>query len=84
VGSAHQNKKIKNNNKMPVIRKLIRLGHSLTVGLPKEIQTILDVKRGDYVVWHSDKDNRIVLDKLSSHKHPGFFLPGSGWLNNGK
>ena len=65
---------------MPIIRKLFRVGNALTITMPTEVRQHLGVDRGDYLVWHVDKDNRVVVEKLTPKKHPGFFIPGSGWL----
>ena len=69
---------------MPIIRKLFRVGNSLTIGLPVEVRQHLGVNRGDYLVWFVDKDSRVVIEKLTPKKHPGFFIPSLGWLKRGK
>jgi len=69
---------------MPIVRKVIRLSHSLIVGLPVEIRKHLAIDRGDYVVWHIDKQSAVIIEKLTPAKHPGFFLPGTGFVSNGK
>ena len=65
---------------MPVIRKLYRTGGSNTLTVPSEILKHLGVGKGEYLVWSVDKDNRVFVEKLTPKKHPGFFIPGSGWL----
>ena len=52
--------------------------------MPVEIRQHLNVKRGEYVVWSVDKKNRVIVEKLSPKKHPGFFMPGTGWLKHAK
>ena len=69
---------------MPIIRRIIRSGHSNIVGLPEEVRKHLDIVRGDYVAWHIDKDKRVFLDKLTAHAYPGLFIPGSGVVNDAK
>ena len=69
---------------MAVIRKLSRIGNSSYVCLPPEIRTHLAVNKGDYLVWAVDKKGQVILDKLTPKKHPGFFLPGAGWLKRVK
>lgn len=68
---------------MPVIRKLTRFGNSLTIVMPPEVRKHLGANRGDYLVWYIDKENHVVIEKLTPKKHPGFFLPGSGFLKRG-
>ena len=69
---------------MAVVRKLIRFGGSLTLTVPQEIRKHLGINRGDYVVWAIDKDSRVIVDKLTPKKHPGFFIPGTGWVKREK
>lgn len=69
---------------MPIIRKLTRHSGSLEVTVPRDVINQLGIVKGDYVVWAIDKDKRIILEKLSPKKHPGYFLTGSGWLKHGK
>ena len=65
---------------MPIIRKLGRLGHSFDVRIPPQIINHLEVKKGDYLVWAINKDKQVTIEKLTPKKHPGFFMPGVGWL----
>jgi len=67
---------------MPIIRKLGRLGNSFDIRVPREIITHLGVTKGDYVVWAIDKNKRVIVEKLTPKKYPGFFIPGSGWLKH--
>lgn len=69
---------------MPIIRKLTHVGNSLLITIPPEIRGHLGVNRGDYVVWAVDKDNRVIVEKLTPKKYPGFFVPGTGWLKRGR
>ena len=69
---------------MPVIRKLTRFGGSLTLTMPAEVRQHLSVNRGDYIVWHIGEKNQVIVEKLTPKKHPGFFVPGSGWLKRGR
>ena len=69
---------------MPIIRKLGRVGHSFQLSMPYEVKQHLNVNKGDYIVWVIDKDSRVVVEKLTPKKHPGFFIPGSGWLRREK
>jgi len=69
---------------MPIIRKLSRHSGSLELTVPQEILHHLGVNKGDYLVWGIDKNGRVILEKLTPKKHPGFFIPGSGWLRYGK
>jgi len=84
VGVSHYKKSRKIKNNMPVIRKIHRVGDSEVLTMPPEIRKHLGVVRGDYLVWDIDKDNRVVVEKLTPKKHPGYFLPGSGWLKRGR
>lgn len=68
---------------MPIIRKLGKLGHSFDIRVPREILEHLGIVKGDYVVWDIDKNKRVTLEKLTPKKHPGFFMPGVGWLKRG-
>lgn len=67
---------------MPIIRKLSKHSGSLQISVPPEIFQYLQVRKGDYLVWALDKDKRVVVEKLTPKKHPGFFIPGSGWLKH--
>lgn len=69
---------------MPVIRKIFKVGGSLMIGLPLEVRQHLGANRGDYLVWHVNIDGRVVVEKLTHQKHPGFFIPGTGWLKSGR
>ena len=69
---------------MPIIRKLGMVGHSSQLSVPPEVKQHLDIKKGDYLVWVIDKDGRVVIEKLTPKKHPGFFIPGAGWLKRSK
>lgn len=65
---------------MPIIRKVGKLGNSFDIRIPREIMLHLGVNKGDYIVWAVDKDKRVIVEKLSPKKHPGFFIPGIGHL----
>ena len=69
---------------MPIIRKLGRVGHSFQISMPPEVKQHLGIEKGDYIVWVIDRDSRVVVEKLTPKKHPGFFIPGSGWLRRKK
>ncbi len=69
---------------MPVIRKLTRFGGTLTLSMPPEVRRHLNVNRGDYLVWLVDKAGFVVVEKLTPKKHPGYFIPGSGFLIHGE
>jgi bifunctional DNA-binding transcriptional regulator/antitoxin component of YhaV-PrlF toxin-antitoxin module len=69
---------------MPVIRKIHRVGDSIVLTIPEEVRQHLSVNRGDYLVWVIDKDDRVIVEKLTPRKYPGFFIPGSGWLKRGR
>ena len=69
---------------MPVIRKLTRVGDSFMICIPPEILRELDAKRGDYLVWHININNEVIIEKLTPKQHPGFFIPGTGLFRNGK
>ncbi|GGE54648.1 hypothetical protein GCM10011391_36970 [Pullulanibacillus camelliae] len=55
-------------------RKVTRTGNSLSVGLPKKIVDILNVKRSDVIECDVEED-RMILNKRGSGK--------VGWIPNG-
>ena len=69
---------------MPIIRKIGKLGGSFSLTIPPEIRQHLGVNKGDYLVWTLNKENRVIVEKLTPKKYPGFFMPGSGWLKRGR
>lgn len=69
---------------MPIIRKVTKHSGSLEVTIPKDIARHLTIERGKYVVWVVDKDSRVVLEKLTPKKHPGYFVQGLGWVGREK
>lgn len=68
---------------MPVIRKMYQTGGSSTLTVPEEIRKHLGICRGDYLVWTINKDNQVIVEKLTPQKHPGFFVPGTGFVKRG-
>ena len=69
---------------MPIIRKLTRIHNTYTLSVPPEIRHFLEVKAGDYLVWTINKDKRVIVEKLTPKKYPGFFIPGAGWVKREK
>lgn len=68
---------------MPIIRKISRHSACAQITIPTEIVQHLDLSIGEYVVWAIDEKGRVIVDKLTPKNHPGFFVPGIGWLKHG-
>ena len=58
---------------------MVKIGNSFLVVIPSEIKKHLASNKGDYLVWIINKNNEVVLEKLTPKKYPGFFVQETGY-----